>query len=259
MESMQLVVKKTFWDLEVVKDDGAARRRSASLPPPQRKDLDDQDCFDEVRLNRNKPERRLPLEDLSGWQAVQADSSCPEAVEACEVSSAEGTDVEDYLESRKTDFQEKLHTLQTHKSASCSVTTANFAMQPSKQSPLAVGLSKPASMDSSVCTSQTAWAPSQPLDTRTNLFQSKALETSTSPVTGSAWRARDLDELLALKQKLGQALATMQNGSLKPDHTLTSARKVHMVQSTPNVELSALKDKLRQALSSASSRATIAA
>jgi len=257
----------------VVERHGAARR-SASLPPPQRKDLhNDHDGVDEVgpRL------RRLPLEDLSCRRATQPDTRCPWAGIQNELYATEDGDfLETELEmdiafARETvdkgDLMLQRSELQKDEEPTranlspqrtlalnglaSQVMTADGVIKPLRQSPSAACFNNPANKASSCCTAAKA------LDTparcnrnttdKVDAFQSKFVHnhSEAAPATGAMCEIPSMDELVALKQKLGDALI---KASMKPNHVQVSANKVRMFQCASDVELIDLKNKLRQAL-----------
>jgi len=260
MVPMEMTIVNTFWTLEPVKD-SKATSRSASQPPLRQNYSDDrQACFDKVTCWKT--------ENLSGKRAVWADSFGPGAGEGCASPAAENnddfeqdlgshnsflrmtTDQEDGFEFRRSEFQKKdelngakvggdmQHVLELNHPASCAI-KADSATQSLRQSPLVACFNHP-----------TDWPRCQRNTTdQADVFPSEFF------CTGAARRAPDVDELVALKHKLGQALTVAKESSVWPDQVPTSARQVHRVRNIPDVkELSGLKDKLRQALASCKDR-----
>jgi len=267
MASLRLAVVNTFWNLELVEDERLVRR-TVSLPPPQRKDLDDggQDCCDEVGYRWKESASRLALEHLPSKWAIQTNSLCFRAGAEFDASVAEGSNslqLEIAMENaplKKTtnenqfELRSEFHESEEPPSASLtgdmqhvlelkdpdsSATTADDAIQLLKQSPSMACFNNPANWASGVCDQVDAF---QGMD-----FHKSATELA--PAADVAWHVTTVDELVALKQKLVQALTASTKTSASADHVLTCARKSHMVRKMPDVEdLLFLRNKLHQAL-----------
>jgi len=148
------------------------------------------------------------------------------------------------------------HALKLNNLASSATTADDSVMHPWRHSPLTACFNNLADGDKSALALSASCSP-QNLNTsvscqtntagQVNAFQSKAFYRTPAELAltpGAAWGAPDLDELVLLKQRLGQALTTKNDASAKPDHVVASGRKY------TNEDLSTLLNKLRQAISS---------